>query len=539
MEEKKEEIVEDVKEDVKSEPDKKEKKKGGKKKGVLIALGVYLLAMLVVVGVILFQNRDKLGGEGGSISKSSNKYKSELRMTGNSVEKFDLSFLQSLYENKNMIYSPLSIKYALLMLSEGAKGDTKAQIDAIIGDYKPNKYNNNDNMSFANAMFIRESYKDVVLPSYTDTLKEKFNADIVYDSFDNASTINNWVSDKTFKLINGILDDDTVKGLDYSLVNALAIDMNWNYCIQPASGAKIPYMDYKASYVHEDFSDYVSKIYDNHYESMDFNGNNNTKSVVFAATINNYDIIKDKGEDNIRKTVGDDYDEFLANGGCGNDPDRETYLNQYIKEIKSNYKKTDLSTDFYMEDNDEIKVFAKDLQEYAGTTLQYVGIMPKDGNLEKYVKELTPEKVNKIIKDMKEIKSENFEEGTIINIKGSIPLFKYDFEFDLMESLKNLGVKDVFDHSKADLTNMLNTKGSAIVVAKHKSTIEFSNEGIKAAAATAMGGAGAAGCVYDYIYKVPVKKIDMSFDKPYLYLIRDKNSGEVWFIGQVFDAETN
>ena len=85
--------------------------------------------------------------------------KSEYRMSGNSLEDFDLYFLKLENEEENKVYSPLSIKYALAMLSEGAGGNTKAQIDAVIGDYISKKYSNNKHMSFANAMFIRNSFK--------------------------------------------------------------------------------------------------------------------------------------------------------------------------------------------------------------------------------------------------------------------------------------------------------------------------------------------------------------------------------------------
>ena len=41
---------------------------------------------------------------------------------------FDYAFLKLENQEKNKIYSPLSIKYALKMLEEGANGDTKKQI---------------------------------------------------------------------------------------------------------------------------------------------------------------------------------------------------------------------------------------------------------------------------------------------------------------------------------------------------------------------------------------------------------------------------
>ena len=63
-------------------------------------------------------------------------------MSGNSLENFDLYFLKLENEAKNKVYSPLSIKYALEMLAEGSEGNTKKQIEAVVGDYKAKSYPN-------------------------------------------------------------------------------------------------------------------------------------------------------------------------------------------------------------------------------------------------------------------------------------------------------------------------------------------------------------------------------------------------------------
>ena len=163
--------------------------------------------------------------------------------------------------------------------------------------------------------------------------------------------------------------------------------------------------------------------------------------------------------------------------------------------------------------------------------------MPKEKKLTDYINELDSKKAQKLIKNLKELKSESFEEGTITQIKGNIPFFNYDYELDLMNDLQSLGIKDVFS-KKANLSKMTKTNDTFILKTVHKANIEFSNEGIKAAAATAMGGGGAAGCYFVYDYEVPVKVIDMTFDKPYMYIIRDKASGEVWFAGTVYEPST-
>ena len=91
----------------------------------------------------------------------------------------------------------------------------------------------------------------------------------------------------------------------------------------------------------------------------------------------------------------------------------------------------------------------------------------------------------------------------------------------------------VFNHI-ADLSNLTETNDTFISDAKHKANIEFTQDGIKAAAATVVGGAGA-GDWYDYLFEIPTEKIDITFDKPYMFIIRDKTTGETWFTGTVYE----
>ncbi len=524
-----------VPEENKVQPEPKQEVKSPKKKKTGLVVFFVFLGILVLIAIVLaiLVFTGALGKEKTSTEvKQTN---TEYRMTGNDLQDFDLSFLKIENKEANKVYSPLSIKYALAMLNEGADGATKEQITNVIGDYKSKKYMNSEHLSLANALFVRDTFKNNLQEDYIKSIKTKYDAEVITDSFQNASTINNWTSDKTFKLIDNLMSDDDMGDLEYVLVNALAIDMNWNNAIQCASGIKIPCIQYSVNYKHEKYNDYVSTIYDDQYPTMNFNGTENIKSLEVAGSFNNYDIVKELGEDKIRETVGKEYDAFLAKGGCGDDPDRETYLNTYIDELNSNYKQEDYSTDFYMYDDENVKVFAKDLKEYDGTTLQYVGIMPKEAKLTDYINGLDAKQAQKIISNLKELKADNFEDGVVTKIRGNIPLFNYDYELDLMNDLQTMGIKDVFDISKSNLSKLSSGEKTFIAKTVHKANIEFSNEGIKASAATAMGGAGAAGCWFTYDYDVPVKEINISFDKPFMYIIRDKASGEVWFAGTVYE----
>ena len=131
-------------------------------------------------------------------------------------------------------------------------------------------------------------------------------------------------------------------------------------------------------------------------------------------------------------------------------------------------------------------------------------------------------------------KKENFKDGYLTYIHGYIPKFSFEYELSLKDDLKKMGVTDVFEQGKSNLSNMTDDDSLYIDSAKHKANIEFTQDGIKAAAATMAGGAGA-GDWYDYFIDMPTENIDISFDKPYMFLIRDKKTGETWFVGTVYE----
>lgn len=518
-----------------SERDKKESKITN---GIIIGTLVILLGVFLYYGYVYLQNKDK-NNNGSTIENDVKEVKTAYQLSGNGLEDFDLAFLRLENAEKNKLYSPLSIKYTLAMLSEGADGVTKKQIDSVIGKYHSNKYTNSQNMSFANGMFVRDTYKDSIVNGYTDNLVNKYNAEVVYDSFINVSNINKWVSDRTFNLIDNMFDSSVLDS-NFILVNALAIDMNWVNLIQSTG------RPWGVSYQHEDYAASVESIQEDIYPTLEFNdkdGNKiKAKSVKIGASINNYDIVKTLGEDNIRKEISDKYQAWLDEGNsCGVDEsakDVNAFVDEYISELKTGYGQYSSSTDFMLYNDNDVKAFAKDLKTYNGVTLQYIGIMPKNTSLKNYVDGLKSTDVTRIISSLKTIEPSNFEQGKITKIVGNIPLFKFDYELKLKEDLETIGIKDVFDADKADLSKMTSQK-AYIGAAVHKADIEFSNEGIKAAAATGAAGYGAASCGFEYLYPVPVEVIDLNFDNPYLFLIRDKDTGEVWFAGTVYSPIVN
>ena len=479
------------------------------------------------------------------------------------VSEFELLFLKLENQKENKIYSPLSIKYALKMLEDGTNGESKEQISKLLGKTSLTKYVSNKNLSFANSFFIRDTYKSQVRESYINNLRNKYNAEVKFDSFESADSINNWINEKTFEIIPELTDDETVKTLDFALINALAIDMEWEYKFLNK------YADNKygnAYFLHEQIKRVPVEEHGFHDKSLDIYADENVCSNTFKneneeleisgmrinATINNYDIIKDIGEENIKNIVSEEYrkfakeEEYDRNHAYGDFPLSEDvsdegikkaldeFLPGYISDLKENYHKIGATTDFYVYTDEEVKVFAKDLKEYDGVTLQYIGIMPTKENLDAFIEKVDMKKINGYISNLKDVDEyADFNDGVVTKIYGYIPKFKFEYDLDLMKDLKSCGITDVFDMSKSDLSKMVEGK-AVISTVLHKANIEFTQDGIKAAAASMLGGEGA-GMPFDYFFDVPIEEIDITFDNPYMFLIRDVETNEIWFAGSVYE----
>lgn len=521
--------------------------KAPKSKKSLVAIIIILIIVLLSCGgclawFMLNNNSNPSNNGQSSNNNSSNGNQSSNNTTPTydlgKISDFDLAFLRLENAGGNVVYSPLSIKYALAMLSEAAAGDSKTQITNLIGDYQPTNYTNNAHRSFANAMFIRDAAAEFILGTYTTTLEQKYNASVIYDPFTSAAPINNWVSSKTNGIIKNILEDDALEEADFALVNALAIDMNWKNQLQCGTSpkddsVKVPCKFYYVRPAHENYFEWIDYIADDKYQEIEFNGNK-VKSAVIGTTANRYNIIEELGEEYIRSTVQTAHEEFMIEQGIEEDPDFD--MDEYMKSLSENYGKVYNSTDFYFNETDNEKVFAKDLQEYDGSTLQYVGIMPKNEDLSTYTNALTVDKLTNLIGNVKNVADINsFKEGVVTKIIGNIPLFNLDYELKLKEDLEKLGIKDVFDGDLANLSNLTTIEGSYIHDAFHKTNIDFSNDGIKAAAATVLSGGLGAAYAFDYRWDVPTEEIDITFDKPFFFIIRDKATGEVWFTGTVYN----
>ena len=555
------------------------------KKEIKISLKVFIIIFLILfIGFVIFVESIHTDVKKNLFANGTISTDTELNITENkvisenikektSIEKnlsaefssIELSFLKLENQKENKLYSPLSLKYALKMLEDATSGTSKEQITNLLKNSKITKYESNENMSLANSLFVKNTFESEIKKDYIKNLEKNYNADVIFDSFETADNINAWVNDKTLKLIPEIVQNEDLENTDFALINALAIDMDWEEKFIMHRGCDGTYPS--TEFLHEkrkfdsdvdwevqrekgidvyDITNVSSNTFINETEELKVSG------MKVYATINNYDIVNELGEENIKQIVGDDYRKFAkgephdtehaygdfplsdATTDEGIDKDLEEFLPTYISQLDSNYHNSGSSSDFSMYIDENVKIFAKDLKEYDGTTLQYIGIMPRQENLDTFINNITEDSLSNYISNLKTLSYENFKEGVVTRITGFIPKFDFEYSLDLKEDLKIFNLTDVFDSKTANLSNLTDAQGAFIENAIHKANIEFTQDGIKAAAVTMIGGGGG-GCPYDYVFDVPVEDIDITFDRPYMFLVRDVKSNETWFIGTVYE----
>jgi serpin B len=111
----------------------------------------------------------------------------------------------------------------------------------------------------------------------------------------------------------------------------------------------------------------------------------------------------------------------------------------------------------------------------------------------------------------------------------SLPKFKVTSEFMLSETLQALGMKDAFVFPKADFSGMsTSAEGLFIKEVVHKTFVEANEEGTEAAAATAVMPTPG-----EPLERKKEKPIYFNVDRPFFFLIRQKSTGAIFFMGRI------
>jgi serpin B len=105
----------------------------------------------------------------------------------------------------------------------------------------------------------------------------------------------------------------------------------------------------------------------------------------------------------------------------------------------------------------------------------------------------------------------------------SLPRFKAESNLLLNDALKRLGMTDAFGAGSADFSGMTGGKDLFVGAVVQKALIEVAEEGTEAAAGTAV-----------VMKKGPAPK-QFRADHPFIFMIRDKASGSILFLGRMLD----
>lgn len=156
---------------------------------------------------------------------------------------------------------------------------------------------------------------------------------------------------------------------------------------------------------------------------------------------------------------------------------------------------------------------------YQGGELSMLILLPEDiedesTGLKKIEEQITLEKLREWTK------RENLEN---IDVHVKLPRFKIEESYILNSNLGRLGLQDLFNSSKADLSGMSGSRDLFISKIVHKAFVEVNEEGTEAAAATAG--------IATFCMLLPEE--EFTADHPFVFFIRHNPTANVLFLGRV------
>jgi serpin B len=151
---------------------------------------------------------------------------------------------------------------------------------------------------------------------------------------------------------------------------------------------------------------------------------------------------------------------------------------------------------------------------YDGDELSMVILLPASGNFEAFEEGLEAQQISDIISDLQ-----------LAQVTLTMPKFEFDSEFSLKDTLAEMGMPAAFSEA-ADFSGMTGTRDLCISEVLHKAFVSVDEAGTEAAAATAVIVGETA---------VPGQSAEVTVNRPFIFLIRDIDTGAVLFVGRVLN----
>ena len=342
--------------------------------------------------------------------------------------------------DKNFLVSPLSVMTCFTMATNGAANETLKQMEQALGgdltidEISPNlsaylEYLSEKapkTFSTANSLWLNENFSmsERIRDDFLKKSINYFDAAVYKTIFDDKALtdINNWVSDKTNKMIPRILDE-LAPDSAMILLNALYFDASW----------REPFFT------------------------------SNTKEATFTAA---------DGTEETAQMMGGTAEYYVSG------------------------------------DN-----FTGFMKEYRDTPFVFAALLPNEGmTADVLLKSLSGSDYTAFYKNAS-------QEQVSVNL----PKFEFDADYLLNDSMQALGMTDAFDQVKADFSGVTGDTSLYIGQAIHKTRIEVTEGGTRAAAVTAI----------DMRLKgVRIQK-RVVLDRPFVFMILDTTQGLPIFVGTV------
>lgn len=163
---------------------------------------------------------------------------SAVQDTAAALTGFGAKLLQNEMQEENPLVSPLSVASALSMTANGAVGETKTQMERVLGadtgslnacfSVLQASLENDKQLKAANSIWMKDTDTLHVEDAFLQQNADVFDAGLYSAPFDDSTktAINDWVSKQTDKMIPEILDELSEDAVMY-LVSALAFDAKW------------------------------------------------------------------------------------------------------------------------------------------------------------------------------------------------------------------------------------------------------------------------------------------------------------------------
>ena len=151
---------------------------------------------------------------------------------------------------------------------------------------------------------------------------------------------------------------------------------------------------------------------------------------------------------------------------------------------------------------------------YDGGELSMVILLPEASQFEAFEEGLQTQQVCDIISGLQ-----------LTEVALTMPQFEFDSEFSLKDTLAEMGMPIAFS-GDADFSGMTGNRELAISDVVHKAFVAVDEAGTEAAAATA---------VIMKLTAVPEPPVEVTIDRPFIFLIRDIETGSILFVGRVLN----